>query len=282
VVVFGGAGPPLHLAVGNGFPPEVYLPLVRPLMSDYLVYCLPPRPLWDPPPPPASLSAWTQLADDLLVGLNQQSIAHTIALGHSFGGTISLMAAAHAPERFRALILLDPALFAPDRITAMQRAYTNGVYSNPLAERALKRRSRFGSIEEAVAYWRARPLFEGWPESGLRLYAQSALRPAETGAGFVLRWSPEWEARGYAVAYPDAWPLLAALPEQLPVLVVRGRQSDVFTEAAAAHLETVRPQTTLITLDGGHLFPMTAPVNTARAVLEWLEDTTPQDELSKR
>lgn len=272
VVVFGGEGEPLHIGVGNGFPPEVYLPVARPLSRDYFVYTLPPRPLWDPPPPPARLNSWLELADDLLAGLNQQGIAHTIALGHSFGGTIALMAAARAPERFRALVLLDPAIFALERVAAMKRASIGGTVPNPLAERAHKRRSRFGSIEEAVGYWRARPLFAHWPDPTLRLYAQSALRPADNGIGLVLRWSPEWEARCYALAYPDAWPLIEALPEDMPMLVVRGSSTDVFTAAAEAQLRALRPQTSLVTLDGGHLFPMTAPTETTVIVQRWLSE----------
>lgn len=270
IVVFGGSGQPLHLAVGNGFPPEVYLPVVRPLTRGFSVYTLLPRPLWDPPPPPARLSSWQDMAMDLLAGLNQQSITSTIAMGHSFGGTISLMAAAYAPERFRALILLDPALFAPERVIAMKRAQAEGNYSNPLAERAIKRRSRFASSDEALHYWRSRPLFQGWAEAALRLYAQSALAPDDERPGMVLRWSPEWEARCYMLAYPDAWPLLDALPLDLPVLVVRGADTDVFTDMAAAHLRVVRPQTTLITIEGGHLFPMTSPAETATVVQQWL------------
>lgn len=270
VFVFGGSGQPFHVAVGNGFPPEVYLPVVRPLTREYSVFTLPPRPLWDPPPPPSSLLSWQDLAMDLLAGLNQQSITSTIALGHSFGGTVSLMAAAYAPERFRALILLDPALFAPERVEAMKRTQASGSYTNPLVERALKRRSRFGSTEEALLYWRGRPMFEGWSEAVLRLYAQSALESDVDGHGLLLRWSPEWEARCYALAYPDAWPLLEALPPDMPVLVVRGATTDVFTDSAAAHLRVVRPQTALITLEGGHLFPMTAPAETATVVLQWL------------
>ena len=270
VVVFGGSGPPLHLAVGNGFPPEVYLPAVRPLTRHYSIFTLLPRPLWDSPPSPAGLSSWQDLAMDLLAGLNQQSITTTIALGHSFGATVSLMAAVHAPERFRALILLDPALFAPERVAAMKRAQATGDYANPLVERAIKRRSRFGSAEEAHRYWRSRPLFAGWTDAALRLYTQSALETSTDGRGLVLRWSPEWEARCYALAYADGWPLLEALPSDMPVLVVRGAATDVFTDAAVAQLRAVRPQTALVTLDGGHLFPMTAPAETATVLLQWL------------
>ena len=270
VVLFGGHGPPLHLAVGNGFPPDVYLPIARPLAREYAVFSLPPRPLWEDAPPPESMTSWFDLAMDLIAALNQQSITTTIALGHSFGATISLMAAVHAPERFRALVLLDPALFAPDRVAAMQRAQAAGHYTNPLTERALKRRSRFQNVEEALEYWRGRPLFEGWPEATLRLYAQSALEPAGRGPGLTLRWSPEWEARCYALAYPDGWPLVEALQPDLPVLVLRGATTDVFTEAAAQRLRTLRPQTTVETLEGGHLFPMTAAPQTAMMVLRWL------------
>ena len=270
VVMFGGSGAPLHLAVGNGFPPEVYLPIARPLIREYAVYSLLPRPLWEPSPPPSGLQSWFDMAMDLLAGLNQQSITTTIALGHSFGATISLMAAAHAPERFRALILLDPALFAPERVAAMQKAQAAGGYTNPLAERALRRRSRFAQIEEAVAYWRGRPLFEGWPDSALRLYAQNALAPADDGHGLVLRWSPEWEARGYALAYPDGWQLFESLPLDLPILVIRGDHTDVFTEAASAYMRGLYPHITQLTVNGGHLFPMTAPAETASLVLRWL------------
>ncbi len=270
VMFFGGHGPPLHLAPGNGFPPEVYLPIAKPLTRSYAVFSLPPRPLWEPPPPPGSLHSWFDLAMDLIAGLNQQSVPTIIALGHSFGATVSLMAAIHAPERFRALVLLDPALFAPERVEAMKRALATGGYSNPLAERAIKRRSRFASVEEAVAYWRGRPLFEGWSDSALRLYAQSALAPSEEGRGLSLRWSPAWEARCYQLAYPDSWPLVERLPPELPVLVLRGARTDVYTGDAAAQMTKLRPQTTQLTLEGGHLFPMTAPAETAAAVLRWL------------
>lgn len=270
MVFFGGDGQPLHIAVANGFPPEVYLPIARPLIRDYFVFSLPPRPLWEPAPRPESITTWSELAMDLLAGLNQQGIAHTIALGHSFGGTISLMAAVHAPERFRALVLLDPTIFDQARIRAMTQAQAAGGYNNPLAERTQRRRSRFASPDEGMAYWRTRPLFEGWPEPALRLYTQGALVPAPDGRGLVLRWTPEWEARCYAVAHMDAWPLVEALPAELPVLVVRGAATNVFTEAAAAQLRAVRPQTTIRTLEGGHLFPMTAPAETVAVVQTWL------------
>lgn len=121
-----------------------------------------------------------------------------------------------------------------------------------------------------ICYWRSRPLFAGWTDAALRLYTQSALETSTDGRGLVLRWSPEWEARCYALAYADGWPLLEALPSDMPVLVVRGAATDVFTDAAVAQLRAVRPQTALVTLDGGHLFPMTAPAETATVLLQWL------------
>ena len=36
-----------------------------------------------------------------------------IGVGHSIGATVTLRAAIRQPERFRALILLDPAFFRP-------------------------------------------------------------------------------------------------------------------------------------------------------------------------
>ena len=209
---------------------------------------------------------------DLLAGLNQQSITTTIALGHSFGATVSLMAAVHAPERFRALILLDPALFAPERVAAMKRAQATGDYANPLVERAIKRRSRFGSAEEAHRYWRSRPLFAGWPEAALRLYTQSALETSPDGRGLVLRWSPEWEAYYFSTGFTRSWEVAPKLRGLLPTLAIGGGTTDTYVPEIAAMLRDTLPEVTFADVPGhGHLFPQSAPEATTAIISAWLD-----------
>ena len=89
----GGSGAPLHIAVANGFAPETYLPMLESVADRFRVISLPPRPLWDEPPPPESIRTWGDFADDLLVGLRAHDLRGVIAVGHSLGALTSLIAA---------------------------------------------------------------------------------------------------------------------------------------------------------------------------------------------
>ena len=113
----GGEGPhPAHLAPANGFPPQVYLPLLRPLFERLTVHAVVPLPMRTVAPPPRHLD-WKALADEMATHLQQRGLAGLIGIGHSLGGTLSLYAAARHPGLFRALVLLDPVIF-PYRLLA--------------------------------------------------------------------------------------------------------------------------------------------------------------------
>jgi len=53
---------------------------------------------------------WYDMRDDVLENIEQQGEA-VIGIGHSFGGVLTLLAAAKKPELFQSIILLDPASF---------------------------------------------------------------------------------------------------------------------------------------------------------------------------
>src|SRR5258705_1942545 len=121
----------IHLAPANGFVPQTYLPLLRPFMDTYRVVSLPPRALWGDgqPPPVAAATDWTELADDLQAGMAQFALENVIAIGHSFGGIASILAALQEPQRFRALILLDPTILNTQVIEMMKIARRDGIPS---------------------------------------------------------------------------------------------------------------------------------------------------------
>jgi pimeloyl-ACP methyl ester carboxylesterase len=269
---YGGSGTIIHVAVANGFPPQTYAPLVQPLTSRYRVVSLPPRPLWTDPPPPESARSWRTLADDLLLGLRQYNFTDVIAVGHSFGGVGSLVAAALEPSRFRGLVVLDPTIFVPSRMRLIAAARMLGLMPrSPLAEGALRRRAHFDSADEAYAYWRGKRLFTDWSDDAVRLYAESMTRPSEDGNGFELTWSPQWEAHYYTTLMTETWRYIRKLPKSLPLLVLRGGQSDTFLPPAAEKMRAVLPQMDYAEIAGHrHLFPQSAP-DATRAVIEaWL------------
>ncbi len=273
IIELSRSGQPLHFAVANGFPPLTYTPLLQPLAARYRVVCLPPRALWPGEQPPPALRDWSMLADDLLSGLRAYDLTGVIAVGHSFGGVASLLAALAEPERFRALILLDPTILPPPAMALMEQFVAQGsIQEFPLVQGALRRRRRFASVEAAFAYFSERSLFRDWPEAALRLYAQHGTRPAADGDGVELSWPPEWEAYYFSTLYTRTWEALPRLRGRLPTLVVRGQTSDTFLPEAAAQVKELLPEAAHVEVpDYGHLFPLAAPEATRRVIADWLE-----------
>lgn len=270
-VRFGGAGTPLHLAVANGFPPESYQPLIDRLTPHFDVFSVLPRALWGESVPDNRLN-WRDMGmRDLLAEWEALAVEQVIAVGHSFGGVISLLAALEAPERFKALVLLDPTLFAPEIMRMIAQQYAHDPAALPLAVRALRRRRDFADMTSAFAYFRERELFADWSDESLWAHVHAGLI-ADGSGGLTLRWSPEWEAHIFSTAYLETWeavPRLEAL--DLPVLVVRGEQSDTFSAASMTMLQSLLPKAECVQIpDQRHLFPLAAPSVTADLISTFL------------
>lgn len=188
-----------------------------------------------------------------------------------------MLAAIREPSRFRALILLDPTILRLPPLfdwvmwglQRIGRAETIPVIGR-LAGGAIRRRNTFESVDAAVNYFREKPLFSDWPEETVRLYAESALQPATNGSERQLRWSPDWEAQAYRVIYPFPWRDVPKLRGLLPVLTLRGTQTDTFLRPAAEKMRAILPDMTYHEIEGGHLFPQSAPTATATIIGEWL------------
>ncbi len=269
---FGGDGPILNLAVANGFPPQTYAPLLQPFTADYRVVSLPPRALWPGvPPPPEQPGSWRSVADDLRDGLRQHNLMNVTAVGHSFGGIATLLAVIDEPERFRALILLDPTILLPKLVQMIKIAQDTGQTDlMPLVQTALRRRRQFESKDEAHMYFKGKALFADWPDESLRLYTESLLRPGANG--FELVWSPEWEVYYYRSMYTAIWETWPRLHGLLPTLVIRGGTSTTLVEEAVEKMRADVPDADYVDIPGhGHLFPQSAPNETRQIIEDWLK-----------
>lgn len=267
---FGGSGPTLHLALANGFPPATYLPMVRPLLAHYHVICLLPRALWPGESTPNHLRQWDAVAEDFRAGLTEHNLNNIIAVGHSFGGIASLIAAADEPARFRALCLLDPTVFAHEWMAGMAQMQTDGsIRDLPLAQGARRRRRSFDSAEAAFINFRGKSSFSDWPDETVHLYAEQGTRP--TAEGVELVWPPEWEAHYYMTGYTETWNVLPRLRGLLPMLTLRGASSDTLTPEVAAEIRQILPDMAYGEIPGGHLFPQSNPTATAQHILDWLK-----------
>lgn len=266
---WGDAGPWLHLAHANGFPPGAYARFARRLATGFRVVATPGRPL-TPGARPEEIHDWGQLAGDLLVATEALAAdGPIIGVGHSLGAVTTAFAAARRPERFRALVLVDPVVFAGFRFVAwswIRRLGVEGLL--PLVGAARDRRADWPTREAAQESYARERLFADVPLDVLDDYVRHAL-VAREGGGFTLAYPPAWEARVFATAPADAWPELRRV--RCPVFALRGARSDAFTPAAAARLRRTLPGAVVETVPGaGHLLPFERPEYVADRILALL------------
>ena len=270
---FGGAGPLLHFAHANGYPPRAYTPLLTALAERFHVLAMAARPLWpasDSDLTPADLRNWTPLADDLERFLTERSAAGIVGVGHSLGAVSTLEVARRQPALFRALVLIDPVIFRQRYLWAWEVIKGLGLADrlHPLIPGALRRRRVFASADEMYTRYRRVPVFSRLSADSLRAYVDALARPRPDGQ-VELAYPPEWEAAIYRHGPPNVWAALPAL--QLPLLVVSGADSDTFQPAVARRLQQRLPQARLVSVPGtGHLVPLENPAAVAQAVLDFL------------
>lgn len=263
--------PLLHIMPANGFPPQTYLPMLR-FLREYRAVCLPPRALWGDEAPPAAYRSWKADADDLLSGIASHGLGDIVLVGHSLGGIVSLLALLKSPERFRALIMLDPVILPQPMLDMLWQAREEGKAGElPLVKGALRRRTVFDSREDALRRFSAKRVFADWDEEALRLYVDHGLQPRAEGQGYELRWSRAWEAHYFSTVYRDIWRDLPKLNGVAPTLIMRASHSDTFPDAAYVKAQALLPEIDFHEMKGqGHLFPQAAPQETADIIREWL------------
>ena len=268
--------PHLHIAIANGFPPETYIPMLRPFMESYHSFCFPPRALWGDEAPPKGYQDWRTIADDLLAGFESHHMQDIIAMGHSFGAIGSMLAVIKEPQRFKALVLLDPTILMPNIVDMIGQAWEQNIIDQmPMVQGAMRRRRVFDSLDDAFERFRDKPLFEQWSDETLRLYVEYGTQAQSEGEGIELSWSAEWEAFYYSTIQQTIWDDIRQLDGLVPTLILYGGTSDTFVPESVAKVKSLVPSAIYQEIAGhGHLFPQSAPQMTSDAIQAWLNTLT--------
>lgn len=274
---FGGTGAPLYFAHANGYPPDCYRPLLQRLAERFHVMALRQRPLW-PEANPQDLHDWRPLADDLLTFLPAPD--HAVAcLGHSMGAVATLRAALRRPERFQAIVLLDPVLLPPELCLLWDIVYRLGLgyRLNPLVPSALRRRRTFESRAAMFASYRRKDIFRYFDDASLHALVDGLTRPGADGK-LELVYPPEWEARIYVTAIRRDLELWRGLPRlKTPAMIIRGAETDTFWERTARLVDRRAPNVHIVTLrQSTHLLPMERPQEVAELIETFLESELPR------
>lgn len=266
---FGGNGLPLHFLHANGYPPGCYKPLFEFLKTEYRVFGMYLRPLWEDAKP-EDIRDWHPLSEDLLQFLaspawhrdaTPPSTKPVIGVGHSVGAIVTLRAALRDPKKFRALVLIDPVLFVPPFLLMwnITRAIGLGDATHPLIASAQKRRRTFDDLETVFRGYRSRNVFRYLSDEGLRAYIEGIARPRPDGK-YELVYSPEWEVHIYRTGLHDfdIWHDLPKL--EVPTLFIRGSETDTFLKNAAMLVKRKQSKVRVEALERStHILPLERP-----------------------
>ena len=245
----------IHFFHANGFPAETYNELLNNLEGHVVT-------------PIRILGEGIQTVDEGYENFVDEVIEHasktkgeSIAIGHSLGATLSLLAEAKQPGLFKTVILLDPPLFSNAKMTIVSILRRLGLlYMVTPAKKSMKRRETFKSREEAMEYFSTKALFRDVPMSTIELYVKYGLE--EIGGEFRLVISRERETEIYI-----------NLPTRLPNEISRIHGTLIYADkvrllddADLKWWNKAMPKISTSPFHGSHMFPFEKPRELAELI----------------
>lgn len=177
-----------------------------------------------------------------------------VGVGHSIGAT-ALLNAEHAKHTFERLLLVEPIILppGPDGVYPTERGA-----ANPLSLATLKRRTTFGSKQEAFENWTGKGAFKFWKPELLRQFAEHALREDAPGGPVHLKCAPESEADIYNMAISIGGELGEI---ECPVDIMNGERSvHMPKEYTASFMPKFKhPGDFVVVPNATHFIPMEQP-----------------------
>jgi pimeloyl-ACP methyl ester carboxylesterase len=264
---WGGEGPLALLHHANGFCAGVWGLVAEPLSRHFRVIAMDARGHGDSSKPEgADFYRWEQFGNDVVGVAEHLAAEHSdgeiaLGLGHSFGGTSILMAAAARPGLFGRAVLVDPVVPPPNWADADPERQLRG---NALAEGARKRRMLWPSRAAARAKWIDKEMFAAWDERALDLYLQEGM--ADRGDGQVeLKCPGVIEATVFESSRGlDVYSIAEQVRTPTRILWASGGQ---FPRVAHEELASRMAVADVRDLDAGHLAVMERPERVCEAVL---------------
>ena len=262
---------PANFIHANGFMPKSYTSLFNSLKSSLLIkeYLLTDI---KTKKQNLQLENWIPIYEDFIKTTENQN-EKFIGIGHSIGGNIILRSALMHPEKFRAIILLDPTLFIPQiiffwRIFKFFRLHNK---LHPFLKSTLNRKMSYQNFNTLFDTYREKNIFSKINDENLTFYIESISK--QTDNGIEITYPKDFEYDIYntgLVADNYIWGNLHCL--NIPTLILRAEYSNAFLPSAEKKVKNINKKIKLITLKGTtHLFPLERPNKTSDYIKRFLE-----------
>jgi pimeloyl-ACP methyl ester carboxylesterase len=273
VLEFGPADRPVDVVFlhANGFNGQTYRALLAPLSAGLRILAVDQRGHGSSrlAADPDHRRNWLDLRDDLLALLTALDQTQSVVLaGHSMGGTVSLLAAAAAPDAVRGLVLLDPVIMPRIMAFYAHMPWTSGALWKhlPMVQAALRRRAVFDNREAAFTAYRGRGAFKTRPETMLADYVGGGFKDRDDGR-VELACAPAWEASNYSAQAHDPWRAVRGV--RCPARILKAENGSTAHVGDGARLMRRHPQIRVETVAGAsHFLPMERPDLAREAIFE--------------
>lgn len=175
-----------------------------------------------------------------------------IGSGHSFGGAVTLVAAAKYPHVFDSLVLFDAMMFPPLLAKLISATSFFGISKySPLSRQARQRQDRWDNIEAAFQYFYQRGMLKTWHDDAVYSYLHHCLK--SRGNGEQALCCPPWmESSIFASASHRLWPHLRRI--KIPTQLFYGTHSYDFIQPAVELAVKRNPYFSAEAVNGNHFF----------------------------
>lgn len=214
---------------------------------------------------------WQPLVEQLIHFVEQKHnfAEPVVAVGHSFGGVLSFIAACQRPDLFKGLIMIDPPVF-----TGSVAMIARLIKKTPLidkfspAGRAKKRRSHWPIGSNVAELFSRRTLFKNFDPRCLNDYVKHGI--VKRNDQLELAFSAKVEAN----IFRDLPTNLTSYKNKLtiPAKLIYAEQTDVCPIHYFKKFAKLNKNMHLSSVPGGHMFPLERPEETAQLIMDTIKE----------
>ena len=262
---------PIYFSHANGFNGFMYKTLLNKISNNQKIisYDLRGHGKSTIPAEPDKLKSWHRYSDDLINILNKNQ-KPSILIGHSLGGTTSLLVALKRPELVSKIILIDPVLLPLTYWLGTKAMQSIGLIEkiHPMVRGALIRKNSWRSKEEAFEYFSGKKLFRKVIPEAITDYIEGGMKQTNESS-FCLNCDPRWEAATFKLTSGEIWFNLKK--SEIPTKIILTPNSYVCNKKSQKKLSQYLSKIEVVTIaNTTHMLPLEDIEGVGNEILNFL------------